>query len=642
MDDQRKQQVSTWFFEGMKPSAKVHHDKSSWFRVMCLTGLDYFGSLGYAPGIAALAAGLLSPSATLVLVGLTLFGALPMYKRVAEKSPYGQGSISMLERLFPGWLGKSIVLCLIGFAATDFIITITLSAADAAAHIAENHYVRMAIAHSHDWAFLQDRLGVTFALLIGLTIVFLAGFKEAISVAVIVVGSYLLLNVGVCAVGFYQISLNPSLFNDWTSRVIQQFHTPLNVTFESLILFPQLALGMSGFETGVAVMPLVKGDDSDTEENPVGRIRNTKKLLTAAAIIMSIFLLVSSVICTLLIPQIEFQAGGHANGRALAYLAHQLLGPIYGTFYDISTIFILWFSGASSLAGLLSLVPRYLPRFGMAPGWAAATRPLVLWFALVSFVVTWIFDANVDAQGGAYATGVLVLMSSAAFAVFLSVSKSKWYTRLAYLLITLIFTYTTVMNMVQRPEGLHIACFFILSVFVISFISRAKRSTELRARKVEFDSVAEKVLEKFHGQPMFLVAHAPERRDYPTAAALARQEHYLDLEHIADLVFLEIRVGDASEFTEDKLVVQGFIEDQWCGLRCTSAAVPNALASILLEIRNRFGKVPHLFVNWTEGNPLFYVLKYLFLGDGETAPVTREILRQAESDPKRRPKIHVV
>ncbi|HEY9718149.1 MAG TPA: amino acid transporter, partial [Trichormus sp.] len=287
MDDQRKQQVSTWFFEGMKPSAKVHHEKSSWSRVMCLTGLDYFGSLGYAPGIAALAAGLLSPSATLVLVGLTLFGALPMYKRVADKSPYGQGSISMLERLFPGWLGKSIVLCLIGFAATDFIITITLSAADAAAHIAENHYVRMAIAHSHDWAFLQDRLGVTFALLIGLTIVFLAGFKEAINVAVIVVGSYLLLNVGVCAVGFYQISLNPSLFNDWTSRVIQQFHTPLNVTLESLILFPQLALGMSGFETGVAVMPLVKGDDGDTEENPAGRIRNTKKLLTAAAIIMS-------------------------------------------------------------------------------------------------------------------------------------------------------------------------------------------------------------------------------------------------------------------------------------------------------------------------------------------------------------------
>jgi hypothetical protein len=275
----------------------------------------------------------------------------------------------------------------------------------------------------------------------------------------------------------------------------------------------------------------------------------------------------------------------------------------------------------------------------MAPNWARATRPLVLFFALVALVVTYIFKADVDAQGGAYATGVLVLMSSAAFAVLLSIPKQDWRARIMYLLITLVFAYTTVMNVVQRPEGLHIAAFFILTIFIISFISRAIRSTELRTRNVNFDDDASQIIDRFHGTTMFLVAHAPGVHDYVVCAQQARDRHYLQ---DSTFVFLEVMVGDASEFSEEELSVHGAEEAGFGILRCTSAAVPNAVATILLALRNKTGEVPHAFMYWTEGNPIFYVVRYLFLGDGETAPMTREILREAEHDPKRRPKLHVV
>lgn len=351
---------------------------------MCLTGVDYFSTLGYQPGIAFLAAGFLSPIATLVLVLVTLFAALPVYWKVAEASPNGQGSISMLERLFPEWRGKVFVLILLGFATTDFVITMTLSAADAAAHVVQNPFAI---------GLMKSQMASTLLILAILGVIFLKGFHEAIGVAVALVAFYLAMNVVVSVVGLWEVARHANVFANWKTGLFAQHGSVFSMIGISLVLFPKLALGLSGFETGVAVMPLIRCEDKSD------RIRNTRKLLVTAAVIMSVFLMVTSVFTTLLIEPAKFKQGGEANGRALAYLAHRYLGNGFGSVYDVSTILILAFAGASAMAGLLSLIPRYLPRFGMAPEWARATRPLVLVFIAVAFTVTILFHANVDAQG---------------------------------------------------------------------------------------------------------------------------------------------------------------------------------------------------------------------------------------------------
>jgi hypothetical protein len=616
----------------------IKERQQPWWKVVCLTGVDYFSTLGYIPGIAALAVGALSPIATLLIVALTLFAMVPMYRHVAEQSPHGQGSIAMLERLLSFWPSKLMVLALLGFIATDFMITITLSASDAAIHFAENPLVPA--------TFRNQELLITLLLVATLGGVFLKGFSEAINLAVVIVGFYLALNLVVVAVGLYEVATNPVSIAHWHNTLFASYGSPLAMVGAALLVFPKLALGVSGFETGVSVMPLVRGDEGDDPEHPAGRIRNTRRLLTSAGLIMSFYLITTSFITVVLIPAKEFQPGGAANGRALAYLAHQYLGNAFGTLYDLSTIAILAFAGASAIAGLLNIVPRYLPRYGMVPEWGRAVRPLVLVYIAIAFAITIIFNASVDAQAGAYATGVLVIMTSAAFAVMLSARRKAGPLKgtFAFGLVTLVFVYTTVANVFERPDGIKIASFFIASIVAVSMVSRVRRSLELRQDRIEVDEKARRFIEEASkGDEIYVIAHRRRTGNNPDKYAnkLKEQREYNRIAADAPVLFLEIDVDDPSEFEEEVLEVSGVEVGSHKVLRAESTAVPNAIAAFLLYLRDTTGKTPNCYFGWTQGNPFVYLARYVLLGEGDTAPMVHEVLREAEPDLDRRPVVHI-
>ncbi len=665
-------------------SHPVH--QSFWLWVMCLTGVDYFSTLGYQPSIAFEATGLLTPLATIVLVLVTLFGALPVYAHVAAESPHGQGSIAMLERLLRGWTGKIIVLTLLGFATTDFVITKTLSAGDAAKHVIENPIWRDVTQTVRGWGdnaawhgladFFLGQIGLTMLMLVILGAMFLRGFREVIGLAVVLVGAYLLLNAIIILAGFHYLATHPDVLQAWLDSLAagdwHLEHRPLQAALPGhdaltmialcVLLFPNLALGLSGFETGVAVMPLIRGKEDDDRERPRGRIRNARKLLLTAALIMSAYLFGAAMVTSTLIPPHDLQTANGVKGkaveRALAYLAHAegphdispLFGEAFGTLYDISTVLILWFAGASAMAGLLNLVPQYLPRYGMAPEWAKATRPLVLLFTVINLFVTYWFKADPTAQGGAYATGVLVLISSACLATVIHFWRKRAQTALGAIgrlggllyfgLITAVFLYTTVDVVITKVDGLLIGLCFILSIMLASVISRTLRSTEMRFMGFQWVDEQSRFLwdsMKFIEFPV-LVPHRPGSRALADKEKSIREEHHLSPE--IPIVFIEAELGDVSEFYQSPLMEVKQEEGTFIlkVTRCNSIA--HVIAALGLEL-SKVGKPPEIHFGWSTESPLAASVDFVLFGEGNIPWMVRQLILKAEPDPARQPRVIV-
>lgn len=641
---------------GPTPASGSHEQHQSfWLWVLCLTGVDYFSTLAYQPSIAFNAAGRLAPLATVFLILLTLFGALPVYFYIALKSPHGQGSIAMLQRLLRGWMEKFLVLVLLGFAATDFVITITLSSADAAEHLIHNPVWTRAP------ALLQSQTGLTLLMLLSLGALFLKGFREVIGMAVALVAIFLGLNILLIGTAMLEIATHPTLFADWWTQLrlgelaLEEIHPgPLSLwgmILLSLVYFPKLILGLSGFETGVAVMPLIEGDDDDNPHIPMGRIRNARRLLLTSAVIMCVLLMGSSLVVTLLIPAEALQEGGPAANRALAYLAHGenpeplawWCGEAFGTLYDMSTVAILWFAGASALSGLLSLIPRFLPRYGMAPSWAAAIRPLVLVIVAICIVVTLLFRADVSAQGAAYATGVMVLILSGCIAVVIEryrESRPRTWRNFPWgtALISLFFTYATIAIIIEKPDGLMIASAFVGGIMVVSIASRIARSKELRVTRFEFVNHESQFMWQTlqHLDVPVLAPHRPGGRPLADKERELREWHHLSDD--TPVVFVEVRLGDTSEFyqaprlriysEEGRFIIQVN--------RCTATAP--ALAAIALAL-SQSSKPIELHFGWSNESPMRTNLDFLLFGEGNVPWLVHDLLRRAEPDESKRPRV---
>jgi len=607
-----------------------------WYKVLCLVGLDYFSTLAYQPALAVLAVGLLAPFASLLLVLVTLLCAVPTYFAVAERSFAGLGSIAMLEKLVKGWLGKFLLLALISFAVTDFMITITLSTSDAAAHIVDSPVFSTYFRDSYIWG----NLSVSLLLVSVLAFIFYFGVKEAISAAIIICVPFLLLTFTIIFRALYEIILHPALFSNWIDNpVFKVSHVSFFLVI--MIAFPKLALGLSGFETSVSTMPLVHTQD-ESAPVPKERIIGTKKMLIVSASIMSFCLLTSSLIASIFLTREQVEDGGDAAGRALSYLGHQFLGNTFGNLYDIFTILILWFAGASAMAGLLSILPKYLPRFGMAPKWVLLRKPVVVLITSICFVILILFRASVSAQAGAYATGVLALILSAAVAVTIAFYKEWNVTKknilrlkvIYFFGVSIVFVYTLLDNIIVRPDGLIIATIFFIFILAGSSISRWTRASELRVEDLTFaNDISKQLFEslKKHKVDLVPVAQASSK---VLQEKIEKIQHYYNVE--CPLVFLSIALrDDRSVFTSDLNISVETVDigDQnHFFIRVSNAvAIPNTVAYIVDQI------TPHtVYLGLARKNAMEQALSYVLFGEGEIGILTYKVLVQHWEKKKRK------
>jgi hypothetical protein len=677
-----------------EPPSKRSSYQSAWPWIMCVVGLDYMSTLGYVPSIAFDTSGRLAPLAMAGLVAATLFGALPVYCYLAGRSPNGQGSLVLLERLIPGWFGKLLILILLGFAATDLIFTRTFSAADAAEHVLHSPEAnwqqtidqlsgqweqgrqdlpRVAQRLSANWSSRQ--LIVTILLLgVGLIIgvVFRKGFrKRFIQIAVGTVAVYAALNALLIGFGMVFLLERPELIEHWRNAVFAGDWQARSVSANgpvdgaalgaaALALFPKVALGLSGFEMAMLLMPLIRGRPNDDSDRPKGRIRNTRKLLVISALTMSAFLLTSSLVTTILIPPEAFRADGGAKNRALAYLAHggalaglpaeeriaPFVGLTFGTIYDLSTIAILCLAGVSVSLCLVELVPPYLHRLGMEFEWVHKIGALIYVFTALKIAITFYYQADVDEQRSAYTTSVLVIFASSALAVCLDIWRRRegrsliWRVPFWFGLIAALFLFSTAQTIWTQPGGASLSLWFIAFVLVSSILTRFYRSTELRFKGFEFaDEASREAYEKLKVADFpILVPHRPGNWSLAEKEAEIRARHRLG--HEIPLVFVIAELGDSSDFFHrPRLEVKR--EDGRVIIHvCHCVSVAHVIAAVAIDM-SRVGIAPEVHFGWSEENPITANLHFVLFGHGNVPWMVYTLLRQSDLPEKQRPRVVV-
>jgi hypothetical protein len=238
---------------------------------------------------------------------------------------------------------------------------------------------------------------------------------------------------------------------------------------------------------------------------------------------------------------------------------------------------------------------------------------------------------------------VLVLISSAAIAVTIAARRAgqrRW--TVAFGIISVVFLYTTAVNVAERPDGVKIGACFIAAIILVSLLSRLARAFELRVTEVTLDSMAERFVRDCAHRTIRFIANEPNSRDvaeYRDKIRQIRADNDIPTEE--DLVFVEVTVRDPSDF-EAALTVRGEVmHGRYRVLSLESSSIPNALAALLLHVRDAAGQRPHMYFEWTEGSPFAQFLRFFLFGQGEVAPVTREVLREAEPDRGCRPRVHV-
>jgi hypothetical protein len=497
----------------------------------------------------------------------------------------------------------------------------------------------------------------------GFWALFRRGFTAAaVRVAAGVVAVYLLLTAIVLASGVNYLHQHSELIDAWWSRLRSgqwhPDHPPLadvNVWVligMSVFFLPQLALGLSGLELGLVVMPLVKGEARL-------RVRRARMLLALSALLMAVYLLSATLVTSLLIPPKAFYAAGQGRDRALAYLAHggalgngstadvlnPLFGVWFGSLYDLSTVCMLGLTGASIIIGLQNFVPPFLQHMGMELEWARKTSALYYLFNGINLCVTVFFRASVGAQRSAYAASVLAMMTGAALAAFLNRRKgsrgiwirmTSWY----FFGCGVIFFLAMVQSVWLEPAGLHIALWFILAIIVTSLFSRYMRTMELRFRGFRFADNQSRFLWESLISLEFpvLIPHRPGLRSIAEREAEIRRWHRLTPE--VQVVFLEAYLGDASDFSPLPLVQVAEEGGRFIIKITECASIAHTITAAALEL-SKVGRPPEIHFGWSEEGTLSATIHFVLFGGGNIPWLVYDLLRRAEPNAERRPRVIV-